>query len=253
MEVGARGNLTTFVEDSLRGQAFCAVPVNVQRRSGITQLNHLVGLLSVHGVALDFGHLYQRRRPRLVAWEDGANRTIAANPPPSSRIALNSGWPMMRLDDDAVRRIRAAGPAPSNGLPADATPVNGAATSPPPAAPTPPITPCPRLRRLSRPTMRLMAWCPARWSWRSQHQCWCQHVARTERSGACAAEHRADPEAGCGHGRIETGCSHCDVGLPRHRWTSSSELRSTSSERSCARQRHGGRCQSRHLTPTVSQ
>ena len=112
VEVGARGNLTTFVEDSLRGQAFCAVPVNVQRRSGITQLNHLVGLLSVHGVALDFGHLYQRRRPRLVAWEDGANRTIAANPPPSSRIALNSGWPMMRLDDDAVRRIRAGRACP---------------------------------------------------------------------------------------------------------------------------------------------
>ncbi|MCO5176896.1 MAG: acyltransferase domain-containing protein [Thermomicrobiales bacterium] len=46
VEVGPRGNLSAFVEDILRGKPSCVMPANVMRRSGITQLNHLVGMLT---------------------------------------------------------------------------------------------------------------------------------------------------------------------------------------------------------------
>ncbi|HEU5422939.1 MAG TPA: type I polyketide synthase, partial [Nitrolancea sp.] len=58
VEAGARGNLTAFVEDILRGRDFQAASADTQRRDGITQLNHLVGMLLVHGVALDLSYLY---------------------------------------------------------------------------------------------------------------------------------------------------------------------------------------------------
>ena len=70
VEVGPRGNMTGFVDDILRGRPYCAVPANLQRRSGIAQLNHLVGVLAVHDVELDATALYARRHAHQVAWED---------------------------------------------------------------------------------------------------------------------------------------------------------------------------------------
>jgi acyl transferase domain-containing protein len=58
VEAGPRGNLSAFVEDVLRGRPFAALPANVPRRSGLTQLHHLVGQLVAHGVPLNLGHLY---------------------------------------------------------------------------------------------------------------------------------------------------------------------------------------------------
>ena len=47
VESGPRGNLSAFAEDVLRGLPFVAMPANVPRRSGLTQLNHLLGALFV--------------------------------------------------------------------------------------------------------------------------------------------------------------------------------------------------------------
>jgi malonyl CoA-acyl carrier protein transacylase len=58
VEAGPRGNLSAFVEDVLRGRPFAALPANVPRRSGLTQLHHLVGQLVAHGVPLNLHHLY---------------------------------------------------------------------------------------------------------------------------------------------------------------------------------------------------
>ena len=124
VEVGPRGNLTAFIEDILRGRRCCAVASDLSRRSGVTQLNHLAGLLAVHGVEVDLGHLYAQRRVREVDWqapgsEDGGRRTIP----------LSTAWPMLRLAPEVTDRLRRR--------PAS---VNGHVPAPPPAvAPPEPV------------------------------------------------------------------------------------------------------------------
>jgi malonyl CoA-acyl carrier protein transacylase/phosphopantetheinyl transferase len=107
VECGPRGNLTAFVEDILRGREFCAVPVDVQRRSGTTQLNHLVAMLLVHGVELDVAQLYADRGARLVEWE-----ATPVAPEPAHEVPLATGWPMLRLRDAAIAPLRTPVVAP---------------------------------------------------------------------------------------------------------------------------------------------
>ena len=64
VEVGPRGNLTAFVDDILRGKPSLAVAADVPRRRGTSSLNHLVGLLTVHGVSMNVGALYATPRAR---------------------------------------------------------------------------------------------------------------------------------------------------------------------------------------------
>ncbi len=61
VECGPRGNLSAFVEDILRGKPFAAIPANVPRKSGPTQINHMVAQLVAHGVDLNLGYLYAGR------------------------------------------------------------------------------------------------------------------------------------------------------------------------------------------------
>lgn len=71
VEVGARGNLTAFVEDILRGRSHLAVPCDVPRRNGLTQLNHVVGLLAAQGASMRLDALYARRALRRLALDEG--------------------------------------------------------------------------------------------------------------------------------------------------------------------------------------
>ncbi len=64
IDVGARGNLAGFVEDTLRGRPSFTVAANLPRRTGPTQLNHLVASTFAHGARLKTDYLYARRRPR---------------------------------------------------------------------------------------------------------------------------------------------------------------------------------------------
>lgn len=66
VDVGARGNLAGFVQDILRGRPAFAIAANLPRRSGTTQLNHLVAALFAQGIDLRPGFLYARRRPRRI-------------------------------------------------------------------------------------------------------------------------------------------------------------------------------------------
>jgi acyl transferase domain-containing protein/phosphopantetheinyl transferase len=109
VEVGPRGNMTAFIEDILRGRPHCAVASNVPRRSGVTQLNHLVGLLSVHDVDLDVGHLFAERSVREIEWEAPPEAPDRASTP---EIPLSTAWPMLRLAPDALDRIRSSAPVP---------------------------------------------------------------------------------------------------------------------------------------------
>lgn len=121
IEAGPRGNLTAFVEDILRGRPFCAVPANVQRRSGITQVNHLVAMLAAHGLTPTFAFLYEHRSCRTVAWEDVGERSGGR---PNTRVGLSTAFPMMRISDEIARRFRRApdAPAPTAGESRTATP-----------------------------------------------------------------------------------------------------------------------------------
>ncbi len=67
VEAGPRGNLSAFAEDILRGRQFTAIPANVPRKSGPTQINHLVGQLLVHQVPINLNHLFQGSGNRVCS------------------------------------------------------------------------------------------------------------------------------------------------------------------------------------------
>ncbi len=66
VDVGARGNLAGFVQDILRGRPAFAIAANLPRRSGTTQLNHLVAALFAQGIDIRPGFLHARRRPSRI-------------------------------------------------------------------------------------------------------------------------------------------------------------------------------------------
>jgi malonyl CoA-acyl carrier protein transacylase len=61
VEAGPRGNLSAFAEDVLRGKPCAVIPANVFRKSGPTQVNHMVAQLAAHHVPLNLAHLYAGR------------------------------------------------------------------------------------------------------------------------------------------------------------------------------------------------
>ncbi|HEY0385474.1 MAG TPA: polyketide synthase dehydratase domain-containing protein, partial [Pyrinomonadaceae bacterium] len=89
VEAGPKGNLTAFVDDILRGRSYAAMAANVSRHSGITQLNHLVGLLAAQRVPLQLEHLYHRRTPQRLSLEQRSGPTSTArHPAEPMRLAL---------------------------------------------------------------------------------------------------------------------------------------------------------------------
>jgi acyl transferase domain-containing protein/phosphopantetheinyl transferase (holo-ACP synthase) len=104
VDVGARGNLAGFVEDSLRGRPAFAVAANLPKRSGTSQLNHLVASLFARGVHLKPGHLYARRRPNRLDLLSAPRK--APNIP-----TLAVGFPSMSLSEGLIERLRAITPS----------------------------------------------------------------------------------------------------------------------------------------------
>ncbi len=100
VDVGARGNLAGFVDDTLRGKANFAIGVNLPRRSGLTQLNHVVAALFAHGVHVDATFLFARRSPQLI--------DLAAPPPlHTAAQTIELGFPEMSLSPGLVSRLNA--------------------------------------------------------------------------------------------------------------------------------------------------
>jgi len=106
VEVGPRGNLTAFVDDILRGRPYLAAPANVLSRSGIAQLNHLVGLLAAHGVPMQLEPLYARRAPRRLNLDRPSDPT-GEGERLAGRMKLATGWPPMGISEDTAARLRA--------------------------------------------------------------------------------------------------------------------------------------------------
>ena len=92
LEVGPRGNLTSFVNDILQGKPLLAVATNLHHRSGITQLHHALAMLAAHGVALNPDFLYRRRAPRPL---EAAAQT--ADEKRSPGIVLSRELPLLSL------------------------------------------------------------------------------------------------------------------------------------------------------------
>ena len=103
VEVGARGNLTSFVGDTLRGQPHLAVPANIQQRSGVMQINHLVALLCAQGVPVDLDALYERRHPQAVDLASDQGRLAGKKRTGSMKLA--SGWAGMEISAEAAGRL----------------------------------------------------------------------------------------------------------------------------------------------------
>jgi malonyl CoA-acyl carrier protein transacylase/phosphopantetheinyl transferase len=104
VEAGPKGNLTAFVEDILRGRPHLAIPCDVPHRSGVTQLNHLVGALAAHGVSMRLDYLYRRRSPsRLSLDEPTPAHDRAAKHSPSQKLSLD--LPTMRLSPERARSL----------------------------------------------------------------------------------------------------------------------------------------------------
>jgi phosphopantetheinyl transferase (holo-ACP synthase) len=109
VDVGARGNLAGYVEDTLRGRAAFAVAANLPRRSGLSQLNHLVASLFAQGVRIDPAVLHARRRTRPVDLDAEPEDRVG-------KVPLRLGFPEMRLSESLARRLR---DRPREGEPGD--------------------------------------------------------------------------------------------------------------------------------------
>jgi acyl transferase domain-containing protein/acyl carrier protein len=133
VEVGPRGNLSAFVEDTLRGRPHVAVAADSMSRPGITQLNHLVGLLAAHGVAMRLDYLYERRSPRKVALagRERAEQAAADRAKKGRPMKLEIGWIPLVLSEETAAQLRAKAPA---------------------ASAPPPVSPPPTARTVAAPT-----------------------------------------------------------------------------------------------------
>lgn len=110
VEAGPNGNITSFVDDTLRSRPSLAVASNLSRRSGISQLNHLIALLSAQHVPMKLDSLYERRaaRPLLL---DGSAQGLTA--PSSSRVSLV--LPILKLEGKPQLPKSTPPPAPTHG------------------------------------------------------------------------------------------------------------------------------------------
>ncbi|MBW2306502.1 MAG: polyketide synthase dehydratase domain-containing protein [Deltaproteobacteria bacterium] len=109
LEVGPKGNLTAFVDDILRGRNHIAVPVNVEHRPGITQINHMVGILAAHGVSMKLDYLYRRRAPQRVSLGKISEEREKDNNMQQMGRKLAIGSPMMRISSETAKRLRNQG------------------------------------------------------------------------------------------------------------------------------------------------
>ncbi|MDD2598857.1 MAG: 4'-phosphopantetheinyl transferase superfamily protein [Kiritimatiellae bacterium] len=62
VELGARGNLTNAINETLRGKPHVSLAANRIHRSGLVQLHHTLGMLAAQGVQLDLTKLHANRR-----------------------------------------------------------------------------------------------------------------------------------------------------------------------------------------------
>lgn len=96
VEIGPKANLTSFVNDILKRKAHVAVASNVHHRSGLTQLNHALGLLAAHGVSMHLDCLYRHRKPQKLEMER-ARATDVDDQGKKGAVTLSLELPVLSL------------------------------------------------------------------------------------------------------------------------------------------------------------
>jgi acyl transferase domain-containing protein len=91
VEAGPRSSLTAFVGDILRRRPHCAIPSNVQHRTGIHQIQHLVAELVAHQVPVALDRLYEHRNPESIS---------GLKTPPRALMKIKMGLQPVRLPAD---------------------------------------------------------------------------------------------------------------------------------------------------------
>jgi len=151
VEAGPRGNLTAFIEDVLADRPCAAVAANVSRRSGLTQLHHLIAQLAAHGVSVALEPLYARRNPVMVEWAPQAGQPARARS--LGRVKLPTGAQDMGLSPETIELIRSrtrpSKPTATTAVPPQ-TPTHVAAPPTDAVAAAPPVAP--RSTKSSRTT-----------------------------------------------------------------------------------------------------
>jgi acyl transferase domain-containing protein len=105
VEVGPRGNLSSFVDNILRGRPHAAIPADVPHRTSLVQLCHMVAMLASHGVSMELDFLYERRSPRRIRI-DGPEARGEAAVTSGTRMTLETGWPRIALSEKSALRLR---------------------------------------------------------------------------------------------------------------------------------------------------
>lgn len=114
IEVGPRGNLASFIADSLGDHPHAVVALDSQRKGDIEQLCHALGLLASHGVPMNLAKLYDRRTPNIL------DLTQPPPAPPAPDPILKLELPTLELSDSLLERLSVnaksslpSGPAPA--------------------------------------------------------------------------------------------------------------------------------------------
>ncbi len=98
VEAGPRGNLSAFTEDVLRGKPCAVIPTNLIRKSGPTQINHLVAQLAAHHVPLNLAQLHgsidlaSGGRQSSVQIDHVENRGLTSPARQESAVAIMDGY-----------------------------------------------------------------------------------------------------------------------------------------------------------------
>jgi acyl transferase domain-containing protein len=103
VEVGPSSYLTAFIEDTLRKRDFLAVASNDRTRSGLEQLQRMLGRLWCQGFDIDFSPLYECRSVEPLDLNDHGG---ARERPSRSNKVLDLNMPNMILPDDLARELR---------------------------------------------------------------------------------------------------------------------------------------------------
>ncbi|MDD2454778.1 MAG: polyketide synthase dehydratase domain-containing protein [Kiritimatiellae bacterium] len=93
IELGARGNMTNSIDDTLKTLPHQSVAVNRIHRSGLTQLHHALGVLAAQGVPLDLTRLYESRRRTVL----DLDRPMALTARSDNDLLLSARLPTLTL------------------------------------------------------------------------------------------------------------------------------------------------------------
>jgi acyl transferase domain-containing protein len=103
IEVGPSSNLTSFVNDTLGKKDYLAIASNSQRKSGLEQLQTLLGRLFVKNMNLDLSPLYNYRQVSKIDW---GNRDRSDNKIQKAEIVLDLTLPIMSLKPEFAKKIQ---------------------------------------------------------------------------------------------------------------------------------------------------